>query len=83
MLTFLTDPPVLRRILEHRIGLDLSQAVGLPPLFIPQPTGMNSVSVLIPDDPSLIGVPVFAQALLLPYAGPWRLTNVTADKIVR
>jgi hypothetical protein len=65
------------------IGLDLSQAVGLPPFFIPQPTGMNSVSVLVPDDPSLIGVPVFAQALLVPYAGPWRLTNVTADKIMR
>ena len=61
----------------------MSQAVGLAPFFIPQSTGMSSVSVLVPDDPSLIGVPVFAQALLLPYEGPWRLTNVTADRVVR
>jgi hypothetical protein len=41
------------------------------------------VSVVVPNDPSLIGVPVYAQALMVPYGAPWRLTNVTADKIVR
>ena len=65
------------------IGIDVSRAVGLPPFVIPQPTGMSSVSVLVPNDPSLVGVSVFAQALLVPFAGPWHLTNVTADKIER
>ena len=63
------------------IGIDLSRAAGLPPFFIPQPTGVGSVSFTVPNQPRLIGVPVYAQALLLPFGGPWRLTNVTANQI--
>ena len=46
-------------------------------------SGTRTDTELIPVDWGMIGVSVFAQALLLPYGGPWRLTNVTADKIVR
>jgi hypothetical protein len=65
------------------IGIDVSEAVGLPPFFIPQPSGMSSVSVVVPNDPNLIDVWVYAQALLVPFGGPWRVTNVTADQIGR
>jgi hypothetical protein len=65
------------------IGLDLSETVGLPAIFIPPETGMNSMFIEVPNDPSLLGRSVHAQALLMQYQGPWLLTNVTTDQIRR
>ncbi|MHC5064351.1 MAG: FG-GAP repeat domain-containing protein [Planctomycetota bacterium] len=63
------------------IGIDLVGARLLPPVLIPQPAGVESMTTPVPDDASLIGVSVHSQAVLVPY--PWfpRLTNVTADQI--
>ena len=66
-------------------GLDPTQMVALPAFVIPQPAGMNSVSVVLPNVPSLAGITLYAQALMVvvQYPALWRLTNVTADQIVR
>ena len=57
--------------------------VALPPFFIPQPAGINSVSVVLPNDPNLVGVTLHAQALLMQFPTLSRLTNLTADQVVR
>lgn len=48
------------------VGIDLAQAVALPPFLIPQPAGFGSVSVALPSAPSLVGLPVYCQALIVP-----------------
>ena len=64
-------------------GLRLVRVGPLPSFVIPHPPGMNFVSVVQPDDPSLIGVTLYAQALLVQHPTLFRLTNVTADQVVR
>ena len=56
----------------------------LSPFIIPQPAGVGSVSFTVPNVPSFVGTPVYAQALLvpLPFQAQARLTNVTADVII-
>ena len=63
------------------IGIDISQAVGLPPTLVPQAAGVASVQVLIPNNPALVGLDLHAQALLVPYPLPPRLTNVTLGTV--
>ena len=65
------------------LGLDPTLMIALPPFVIPQPAGMNSVSVVLPDDPNLVGVTIYAQALLVQHPVHSLLTNLTADRIVR
>jgi len=66
-----------------RAGLALAQTVSLPLLPIPQPSGVGSVSFTVPNAPALVGAPLYAQALVVPFPLPARLTNVTADVIIR
>ncbi len=65
------------------VGLDPSCTVALPAFVIPQPAGVASVSVVVPNNPSLVGVAIYAQALLVQFPVQNRLTNVTADVILR
>ena len=65
------------------LGIDPTQMLALPPILIPQPAGVGSVSVAVPNDPGLIGLPIYMQALLVPYPLPARLSNVVSDVVVR
>ena len=65
------------------LGLDPTFMVALPAIIIPQPGGMGAVSVGVPNDPNLIGVSFYAQALLVQHPALVLLTNLTADLIVR
>ncbi len=65
------------------LGLDPSCTVPLPAFVIPQPAGVGSVSVVVPNNPSLVGIVIYAQALLFQNLVPYRLTNVTKDVILR
>jgi hypothetical protein len=56
--------------------------VALPPFAIPQPAGVGSVSVTVPNVAGLAGVSLYAQALLVDAQGA-RLSNVTGDVILR
>ncbi len=64
-------------------GLDPTQMLALPPLIIPRPAGVGAVSFAVPNVPGLAGISIYAQALLLPHPFQARLTNVTADVIIR
>lgn len=44
-------------------------------MLIPQPAGVASTAVAIPNNPVLVGVELYAQALHVPYPLPPRLTN--------
>ena len=57
--------------------------VALPPLRIPQPAGMNTLSFLLPNVPTLVGVSLYGQALIVQQPALARLTNFTADVIIR
>ncbi|MFK7929557.1 MAG: FG-GAP-like repeat-containing protein [Myxococcota bacterium] len=63
------------------LGIDPTQAVGLPWVSLSAAAGMATVSFTIPNDPALAGLPVFAQSLFL--QGPLgdRLSNVAFDVI--
>ena len=65
------------------LRLDPTLMIALPVFVIPQPAGMNSVSVVLPNDPNLVGVTLYAQALLMQFPALSRLTNLTADLILR
>ncbi|MEM7199228.1 MAG: VCBS repeat-containing protein [Planctomycetota bacterium] len=62
-------------------GLDPTQLAALVPILIPQPAGVGTLTIDIPDVPSLIGTPLFGQALLS-RDGALRLTNVSADVVI-
>ena len=66
-------------------GLDPTQMAALPPFIIRQPAGVGAVSFTVPNWPSLVGISLYAQALLvpLPFQAQARLTNVTADLIIQ
>ena len=63
------------------IGIDLAQAAPLPLTLIPQPAGVASTFLAIPNNPALVGVEIYAQALHVPYPLPPRLTNVTFGSV--
>ncbi len=63
--------------------LDPTALLPLPSFVIPQPAGVGSISFTVPNVPALVGVPVYAQALLVPYPFQAWLTNLTADVIIR
>tara|TARA_R110002072_G_scaffold107517_1_gene233857 strand:+ start:3459 stop:5030 length:1572 start_codon:yes stop_codon:yes gene_type:complete len=59
------------------VGIDLAQAAPLPPLLIPQPAGVASTSLAIPNNPVFVGVQLYVQALHVPYPLAPRLSNTT------
>ena len=44
------------------LGLDPTLMIPLPPFVIPRPSGKGFVSVILPNDPNLVGVTIYAQA---------------------
>ncbi|MEM7205934.1 MAG: VCBS repeat-containing protein [Planctomycetota bacterium] len=66
------------------LGLDPALMIPLPVFMIPPAAGVGSLRLSIPSHPSFVGLPLFAQAVIVGSApGQARLTNVTADRIVR
>lgn len=65
------------------VGIDPNQMLALPPFVVPQPAGVGSLSFPVPNVPALAGIAIHTQALLQPYPGPLRLTNVVTDVILR
>ena len=63
--------------------LDPSTIVNLAPVAIPQPAGMSTLSFLVPNVPSLVGMSLYAQALIVQQPALARLTNLTADVSVQ
>ena len=61
--------------------LDPSAMAAFPPLILPPLVGTNSVALTIPNVPSLVGVSLYSQALIVHQTGSARLTNLTADVI--
>jgi hypothetical protein len=57
--------------------------LALPPFIVPQPAGVGSVVLDVPNAPSLAGISLFGQALLVQQPVQARLTNVTGDVILR
>ncbi|MEM7198894.1 MAG: VCBS repeat-containing protein [Planctomycetota bacterium] len=62
-------------------GLDPAVMAALPPFLIAQPDGEGSVDFLVPNNPSLVGAEVRAQALVVQYPAGARFTNVTFDVV--
>jgi hypothetical protein len=65
------------------VGIDPTRWLALPPFIIPQPAGVGSVDVAVPNVPALAGNPVYGQALLAHHPVQTRLTNVTADVLIQ
>ncbi len=65
------------------LGLDPNVLVPLPgsPLAVPQPQGVGSLSLLIPNLPGLVGSTIYLQALMQGPGQHLRLTSVVADTI--
>jgi hypothetical protein len=59
--------------------------LGLPPLSIPATTGRASYALPIPPAPSLLGVQLFSQAVVIDTANPSqpKLTGYAVDTIIR
>ncbi len=65
------------------VGLDPTQTVALPPFLVPHPAGVASISLPVPNLPSLVGTTLSAQAVLVPFPYPARLTGVVSDVLTR
>ena len=65
------------------LALDPAQMIRLPAFIIQQPEGMSSTSFVVPDLLALVGVSVYAQAVIVQYPVEQRLTNWTADVIMQ
>jgi len=64
------------------LGLDPTSLVALPILPVPQPAGIASLPIPIPNLPGLVGVELYAQTLLLQHPTQERLTNVLRGVVV-
>lgn len=67
------------------IGLDLSTLIVLPSLPIPSPDGVATLTLILPIQRSLHGLPLATQALIAPGAAiaDWRFTGVTQQTLLR
>ncbi len=65
------------------LGLAPTQMVQLPPVVIPQPAGLTSLQLRVPNVPVLTGLSGHAQALIIPYPYSARLTHATTDVLIR
>ncbi|MEZ5966392.1 MAG: VCBS repeat-containing protein [Planctomycetota bacterium] len=65
------------------LGLDPMQLVMLEPIYVPPLPGTATLSLAVPDNPALVGMTLYWQALLLHPLHPARFTNVIADAIRR
>jgi hypothetical protein len=65
------------------LRLDPLRMVPLPLVQVSPAAGGGVTSIDIPNVPGLVGVPLFAQAVLLRQGAPVRLTSRTGDVILR
>jgi hypothetical protein len=65
------------------VGIDPNLMVGLPSFTVPRPAGVGSLSIKVPNTPSIAGLAIHSQALLIQNPLPARLTNVNSDIILR
>ncbi|MEZ5965473.1 MAG: VCBS repeat-containing protein [Planctomycetota bacterium] len=65
------------------LGLDPLQMVMLEPIYVPPLQGTATLSLTVPDNPALVGVTLYWQAVLLHPLQPARFANVVADAIWR
>ena len=61
------------------VRIDPNSAVALPWFQVPQPAGIGSLAIAVPNVPALAGIPTYSQALLISVQN--RLTNVSVDAI--
>ncbi len=65
------------------VGIDPTRTVALPVFAVPQPAGIGSLMISVPNQASMAGVTFYTQALLTDTLGPARLTNVGGDITLR
>jgi predicted nucleotidyltransferase len=65
------------------IGIDVSRMIALPPFLVPQPAGIGSLTIPIPNLPALAGLAFYTQVLLDQQPVQARLTNVVRDIMLR
>ena len=63
------------------LGLNASQAVGLPLVAIPQPAGVGTASVQMPSNPALNGQAIYLQAMLVAFPNTMQLSNVVRETL--
>jgi hypothetical protein len=57
--------------------------IALPPFVVPQPAGIGSLTIPVPNLPALAGIAIYTQAVLLQHPVQVRLTNVVGDITLR
>ena len=57
--------------------------MALPLIQIPQPAGVGSLQITIVNDPGLLGLNIYSQALMVPYPFQARLSNVMPDVLIQ
>ena len=65
------------------IGIDLNHAIALPPFVVPQPAGIGSLIIPVPNLSALVGTTIYTQTVLNQQPVQVRLTNVIGDIILR
>ncbi len=65
------------------LGIDPNRMVALPPVLVPQPEGIGSLAIPVPNLPALAGITIYTQALLQQHPVQLRLTNVVGDIVLR
>ncbi|HLQ38765.1 MAG TPA: FG-GAP-like repeat-containing protein, partial [Planctomycetota bacterium] len=65
------------------IGIDPARMIMLPPFLVPQPAGIGSLTIPVPNLPALAGITFYTQVLLDQQPVQARLTNVVGDITLR
>ncbi len=65
------------------LRLDPQALLPLPVVPVPQPAGVVTTTVPVPNDLALVGAEVFGQSVLVGWANRSRLTNRVRDRILR
>ena len=61
------------------IGIDPTRMIALPPFLVPQPAGIGSLVIPVPNLAALAGIAIYTQVLLDQQPVQMRLTNVVGD----
>ena len=54
----------------------------VPAVLIPQPAGVVTTTVTVPNNTALVGAEIYSQALVVRFPNGAHLTNVTHDRIL-
>ena len=63
--------------------LVIDPMTALLPIFIPQPAGVGATTWMVPNNPAFTGIEILAQAAIMHWPNEIRLTNATADVMIR